>query len=767
MASSRSLTVPNPQFGSAGDGARRAASGGAGVGGVQGRFAIDTSLSDASSAFGDLTKVAEQISFERDAVKAVEAETKAILEGQKQLDALDPLAPDYNDRVKAVAADARRIALESSGITNSAVKDDLTKRMERHAGAFELNAQRMRKVAVSDEAIRVTKDSIDATSAKIRNDPANLALYSAEFATDLERIKVGMDPTKVPVATRMAADTFAEDQVRGYALKGNYGAAREALKTHAGSLKGSTSDTLSNFIDGKENKARADGDRFRNQTLAGVLVDINDKAAGNKDWVGDERQKIDTMKAQGAITPEGYLHAVSNLNQAEKVFKIETAKNQVALTNGSNGVLENQEQADRYFKQMVGPIPFGALATQGTNEQWERTANVGVAMAKEGRFIPNEMNNLLKNADEETNPQNAQRVGRAAMLADDMSEVAPRSLNGVGLQDSGTLAIVRAEAKRLIEQGVPKAEAYQQAAQTNMNKGPLTIQEEKDRVETARKAIAGMDLTAAATNALTTWTDRNVPFVKMPGMDAAMGQEWKRRYEDAFARTGDPSRAKAMADKGMTEIFGVSRVGSVGKAVPGLPEGVTPEAAAMNPAPAQLTSPRAVVTRRPIEKYMPPSARALEPDQQAVIIQNQIENGLKERGINLAKDPDFPALPAYRLLTDDRTENDLKNGTIVTLPDGKKERVFTPTYRIQVLRPNSQGSYDDVPGMGRFRPPTEAELLQDDTYRKFDAERITRDMGERQKYLENQTEIRNRQERIVRQPVPKVQPLVEPSRRPR
>ena len=69
--------------------------------------------------------------------------------------------------------------------------------------------------------------------------------------------------------------------------------------------------------------------------------------------------------------------------------------------------------------------------------------------------------------------------------------------------------------------------------------------------------------------------------------------------------------------------------------------------------------------------------------------------------------------------------------------------------------------------MGRFRPPTEAELLQDDTYRKFDAERITRDMNERQKYLENQTEIRNRQERIVRQPVPKVQPLVEPSRRPR
>jgi hypothetical protein len=761
MASSRSLTVPNPQFGSAGDGARRAASGGAGVGGVQGRFAIDTSLSDASSAFGDLTKVAQQISFERDAVKAVEAETKAILEGQKQLDALDPLAPDYNDRVKAVAADARRIALESSGITNSAVKDDLTKRMERHAGAFELNAQRMRKVAVSDEAGRVYGDQVNAVSAKIRNDPANIALYAAEFAGDAERLQVGMDPTKVPKYARTAADEFAKNQIIGFAEKGNYGAARGALKAQAEHLDTGVVTSLSNFVDGKENKARADGDRFRNQTLAGVLVDINDKAAGNKDWVGDERQKIDTMKAQGAITPEGYLHAVSNLNQAEKVFKIETAKNQVALTNGSNGVLENQEQANRYFKQMVGSLPFGALATQGTNEQWERTANVGVAMAKEGRFIPNEMNNLLKNADEETNPQNAQRVGRAAMLADDMSEVAPRSLNGVGLQDSGTLAIVRAEAKRLIEQGVPKAEAYQQAAQTNMNKGPLTIQEEKDRVETARKAIAGMDLTAAATNALTTWTDRNVPFVKMPGMDAAMGQEWKRRYEDAFARTGDPSRAKAMADKGMTEIFGVSRVGSVGK---GLPFAQGP-AEDINV--ALSTSPRAVVTRRPIEKYMPPSARALEPDQQAVIIQNQIENGLKERGINLAKDPDFPALPAYRLLTDDRTENDLKNGTIVTLPDGKKERVFTPTYRIQVLRPNSQGSYDDVPGMGRFRPPTEAELLQDDTYRKFDAERITRDMGERQKYLENQTEIRNRQERIVRQPVPKVQPLVEPSRRPR
>lgn len=752
MAGNRNLTTPNPQFESTGNRARGAASGGSGVGQVQGRFAIDTSVSDISTGFGELTKVAQQISFERDAVKAVDAETKAIVEAQKQLDALDPLAPDYNDRVKAVAQDARRIALESSGITNSAVKDDLTKRMDRHGMAFELNGQRMRKVAVSDEAGRVYGDQVNAVSAKIRNDPANIGLYAAEFASDAERLQVGMDPTKVPKYARVAADEFAKNQVIGFAEKGNYGAARQALKTQAEHLDTGVVTSLSNFIDGKENKARADGDRFRSQNLAVALVEINDKAnnVNGKEFVGDERQKLDQMRADGRLSPEGYLHAVSNLNQAEKVFKIETAKNQVALTNGSNGVLENQEQADRYFKQMVGPIPFGALATQGTNEQWERTANVGVAMAKEGRFIPNEMGNLLKNADEETNPKNAQRVGRAAMLADDMSEVAPRSLNGVGLQDSGTLAIVRAEAKRLLEQGVPKAEAYAQAAQLHMNKGPLTIQEEKDRVETARKEIAKMDLTAAATNALTTFADRNVPFVKTPGVDVAMGQEWKRRYEDAFSRTGDPARAKAMADKGMTEIFGVSRVGSVGKAVPLLDDHSGPA----GKVPAQLTGPRATVTRRPIEKYLPPSARGLDPDQQAVIIQNQIENGLKERGINLAKDPDFPALPAYRLLTDDRTEQDLKNGSL-------------PTYRVQVLRPKSQGSYDDVPGMGRFRPPTEQEVLQDPTYQQFDAERIARDRNERQKYLENQTEIRNRQERITRQPIPKLQPLIEPSRKPR
>lgn len=752
MAGNRNLTTPNPQFESSGNRARGAASGGSGVGQVQGRFAIDTSVSDVSAGFGELTKVAQQISFERDAVKAVDAETKALVEGQKQFDALNPMDPDYNDRVKAIAQDARRIALESSGITNSAVKDDLTKRMDRHGMAFELNGQRMRKAAVSDEAARVYGDSVNAVSAKIRNDPANVGLYAAEFAADAERLQIGMDPTKVPKFTRAAADEFAKNQVIGFAEKGNYGAARQALKTQAEHLDTGVVTSLSNFIDGKENKARADGDRFRNQTLAGVLVDINDKAAGNKDWVGDERQKIDTMKAQGALTPEGYLHAVSNLNQAEKVFKVETAKNQEALTNGTNGVLANQEQADRYFRQMVGPLPFGALATQGTNEQWERTANVGVAIAKEGRFIPQEMGNLLKNADEETNPKNAIRVGRAAMLADDMSQVAPRSLNGVGLQDSGTLAIVRAEAKRLLEQGVPKAEAYAQAAQLHMNKGPLTIQEEKDRVATAQKEIAKMDLTAAATNALTTFVDRNVPFIKTPAIDVAMGQEWKRRYEDAFSRTGDHAQAKAMADKGMTEIFGVSRVGSVGKAAPAL-EG-PPEMAAFSPVAPSLVGPRATVTRRPIEKYLPPSAKGLEPDQQAMIVQNQIENGLKERGINLAKDPDFPALPAYRLLTDDRTEQDLKNGSL-------------PTYRVQVLRPKSQGSYDDVPGMGRFRPPTEAELLQDPTYQQFDAERITRDLGERQKFLENQTEIRTRQERTVRQPVPRVQPLVEPSRKPR
>jgi hypothetical protein len=339
-------------------------------------------------------------------------------------------------------------------------------------------------------------------------------------------------------------------------------------------------------------------------------------------------------------------------------------------------------------------------------------------------------------------------VAFAAEAADDLENTAPRALTNAKLDSTGTLAIVRSEAKRLIEQGVPKSEAYKQAAGTYMSKGPLTIQEENDRKTVLQQDISKVDFRGMVENSMTSWGERNMPLVKLPGQDAALQGEARRAYEAAYMRTGSKEQAEAIAKTTLNQIYGVTKVGSVGKA----PDpNVDARLALVNPGYDPAGS-RDQVARRPIERYSPPSMRALPQEDQARIYQNQIEPGLKTAGINLVKDPKFPHLSSYRLVADNQTEQDLREGRL-------------PTYQVQVLRVGGEGEYYNVDGMKRFRPPTEAEVLQDPTYIEINNARLMNDMKARQQNLTNQTEIRTRTERTGQtapRPNQMPQPLIEP-----
>jgi hypothetical protein len=200
-------------------------------------------------------------------------------------------------------------------------------------------------------------------------------------------------------------------------------------------------------------------------------------------------------------------------------------------------------------------------------------------------------------------------------------------------------------------------------------------------------------------------------------------------------RTGSEEQAEAIAKTALNQIFGTTMVGAVGK--PADPN-VDVRLALVNPGMDPAGS-RSQIARRPIERYSPPSMRALPQEEQARIYQNQIEPGLKTAGINLVKDPKFPHLSSYRLVADNQTEQDLRDGRL-------------PTYQVQVLRVGGEGEYYNVDGMKRFRPPTEAEVLQDPTYIEINNARLMNDMKARQFDVRQQTEKARNTERMGNRP---------------
>jgi hypothetical protein len=738
----KSTRLPGTEFESTGNRARSVAAGSPGGAGFNRTTATDIGAG-ALVAMDALQK----INAERDAVASVKAESAYVLEREKKMSELDPLAADYSERVKQIWGDGKD-AIAAAGLTTPAAQTDLERRLARHGASAELIGIKLRKDAVSKEGLLTAKDSMDATAAKIRNDPANANAYLSEFQGSMERLKGVMDPNQMREFARTSADELAKNQVIGYAEKGNFGAARAALKEQAPHLGTGTVTSLSNYVDGKESKARADGDRARTQNIATYLVDIDDQFSGNKDINPNNRANLDAMKAKGAISPEGYLTAVRTLNNREEALRKDQAKDAVALEEFNTGTPKNQENLDRAVNIALGRIPIGRIAIEGTPEQRATAIKVMAGIAGTSGMLYGQFKDLLENSDKTTDKSRAGQVAFAAEAADDLENTAPRALTNAKLDSTGTLAIVRSEAKRLIEQGVPKSEAYKQAAGTYMSKGPLTIQEENDRKTVLQQDISKVDFRGMVENSMTSWGERNMPLVKLPGQDAALQGEARRAYEAAYMRTGSKEQAEAIAKTTLNQIYGVTKVGSVGKA----PDpNVDARLALVNPGYDPAGS-RDQVARRPIERYSPPSMRALPQEDQARIYQNQIEPGLKTAGINLVKDPKFPHLSSYRLVADNQTEQDLREGRL-------------PTYQVQVLRVGGEGEYYNVDGMKRFRPPTEAEVLQDPTYIEINNARLMNDMKARQQNLTNQTEIRTRTERTGQtapRPNQMPQPLIEP-----
>lgn len=695
------LPAPGGLFESTGNRARQLAAGNPG-GGFN-----DRGVTDFAAGLGALAGIVEGIQLQRDSVKAVGLETEATIEMQAEMAKLNPLDKDYQTQVKAVT-DAAKKKVMDGGITNSAVLDDLSKRMDRHGAAMQIAAIGQTKDAVNKQAVLTYKDAVDAQNAKIRNDPANANLYVDEFKADAERLKVGMDPVAFEQVSRGAADEFAKNQVIGYAEKGNFAAAKNALKAQAPHLKTEVVTGLSNYIDGKESKARVDGDRARTANAADVLLSIEDQFNGRKPIDPNMREKLDDMKARGQISPEQHLQAVKIYNNENARYLVDARKNAEAAQHMANGTVPNQEVADRAFANQYGNIPFGQIAMNGTPEQKAAGLLLATTMASGSGYLPSQMKNLIANADNITNPKQAAAVSYAAEAMDEIEAKAPGKIAGVTLSDTGVVNRTRAEAKRLIADGVPKQEAYAMAAQTQMPKDKMTLQQETDNLAKADDLLKKINPSQQALGAVTTFAQRNIPFVATPEVTATMSAEWTRVFKDGMKATnGDEVRSKALADKKIGDTFGQTLVGVTDARVftPSASPGATtagPYAATY--AGAGTTSEGMVgqgkvsVQKHPPEKYMPfPN---LSPEQKAKVIMAELDAFNKKLGIAPSPDKDLPGAPVVRLLADAQTEADIRAGR-------------PPSYQYHILKGTLYEPIPTANGPARYRVPSNPDQLKD------------------------------------------------------
>ena len=685
------LPAPGGLFESTGNRARQAAAGNPGVAGFN-----DRGASDFAAGLSALSGIVEGIQLQRDSVKGVGVETEATVQAQKDTAALNPLDKGYQEQVKAVWDNAKKRVMEA-GITNSAVLDDLSKRMDRHGAAMQIHAIGETKSAVNKQAIITYKDATDAISAKIRNDPANANLYMGEFQADAARLKVGMDPVAFEQVSRGAFDTFAKAQVYGYAEKGNFGAARNALKAQAEHLDINAATGMSQYIDGRESKARADGERAQTANVANYLVSVNDKAHGIKPWEGNEREVLDSMKERGAISPAGWATAVSTLNSAQDKYRVETAKNDAAITAAKNGTFENQKQFDRYQSIMTGGLPVGALASQAPQKDWDTVSNFIKTQAAQHGYVSGETGDMLRNADSTTDKSKAGFVGRVAALADDLEQNG-QVPQGVTFRETGTLAAVRAEAQRLREEGVPKVEAFAKAAESVMTKGPVTIQQEKDRVFVAKATLNSkeFDLPGKVKGAFasTGWFEAN------PAMGASLQATYRRLYEENAKRTDDPQQIEAMTKAAITRQYGPTAVGGVKE-----------------------------IVQYPVERELAKvtGAQFLTDDQKTAIVQREVLGILTERGLKPREAPDRPGQPPFKLVPSDRTVEDIRSGR--------------PASGYHILLQNGDTYYDT--GL-RYRVPNVNELKTNDTYTIYESERTAKQLKERQQYLNSDPQMQER-----------------------
>jgi hypothetical protein len=184
-------------------------------------------LGDALGALALQTKQSEARNAEHaDLLAATRASAEYEAAAKLGVDALNPLAPDYEDQLNTVLTEARESAIANSGVSNTKRRERLAMQFEAAGIGLAAQATLNRREVLAKEGSRVFTQLADATMAKIQADPDAAGVYMAELMAQGEGALATVNPEALPAIMAAVEQAAVDARVRGYAAAGQFELAR-------------------------------------------------------------------------------------------------------------------------------------------------------------------------------------------------------------------------------------------------------------------------------------------------------------------------------------------------------------------------------------------------------------------------------------------------------------------------------------------------------------------------------------------------------------
>lgn len=184
-------------------------------------------LGDALGALALQTKQSEARNAEHaDLLAATRASAEYERAAKLGVDALNPLAPDYEDQLNTTLTEARESAIANSGVSNTKRRERLAVQFEAAGIGLAAQATLNRREVLAKEGSRVFTQLADATMAKIQSDPDAAGVYMAELMAQGEGALATVNPEALPAIMAAVEQAAVDARVRGYAAAGQFELAR-------------------------------------------------------------------------------------------------------------------------------------------------------------------------------------------------------------------------------------------------------------------------------------------------------------------------------------------------------------------------------------------------------------------------------------------------------------------------------------------------------------------------------------------------------------
>ncbi len=659
---------------------------------VGGSARIDSAAGALNAAVSGIVQYAgyeHNLDIQRDnltAAKEQENFKRLTAEGVAQL---DPLDPEYEQRVQEVYQTAKDSAIQNSQFKTREVSDKFGTILEHQTIGGLALADVHRRSALDKEGKRLRGQIEDSTYAAIRQDPDGYEAYLKEFNTQAGRVTPSIKPSEVPGLDARFADTAIIARAEGYAQQGRFSEAKAVLEANQAALSPESFRNGKRVIREQETQQKQDRLAGTAAAIADVEVKIID-AQTTADFTR-LRAQVEQMDA-GGFFADREEKKVSMIRQIEHQREIMARGEQYAATRldqfdrglGSN----NQQDADLVWERVAER--HRAANPQATTEQWVSWA--GQYAAQSG-WVPSQYRNIMANAER---TDNVDLVETGARLYDRFRAAAPEA--DTGTRERGGRVRLTSATRELLGMD------YSQAAQFILDRAPdeATLKARQKKFDEDFKSFDSRKMLVDAGIAQAGWfkTPDEVP--------ESVARQYEKTLRLHYDLVGDPTIAKTAADKRFKEEYGVSSIGG-----------------------------RRAVVRMPPENFFPGASNtSLKPEQKARIVDEDIGRSLKALGVEpgvvvygerdeYVEDPatgiltatgkkikgDTSGIAPYQLAFDQQTERDISAGVPVS-------------YELRVR--NSFGVMVPVPveknGVTRnlrYTMPTVEQLQADPTYQEI------------------------------------------------